>query len=447
MNSKKFVFLFVMALFQMAINNSFGQVNNVKLLDLTGNTYNTGTSFYINIGTQMQVTTDYTFEAWLYVDTKPSGASGYYPVIMDRRTVFSWFLIDDPSSTGSTYCLRFVARDNADGIIASVRSDGSSGSTHTPMNLQDWYHIAVSRDGTTLKLFINGTIVDQSNDVNFVLSTPTGNPVNYGARYWGSYQRFIDGALDECRYSDVSRYSINFSINTNSPPHDTTGDPNTILLFNFNHSNLDNATTANSYTAASHGTLSYADWDGFPTDKLPLPVTYLKELSGEVINENAIELSWVTASEMHNQGFEVQRSADGENWDSIGFIDGMGNSNVPHGYFFRDVKPLSGNYYRLKQMDWDGRITYSGIEWISLEQTSSLRIYPNPASGFIRIVGMNSSQIKKVELYNLTGKRMNDLILNSDNSIDISSLIKGIYFIKISTNDGEVFTKRFIKTR
>ena len=247
MNSKKFIFLLALLLNLLVFSDSFGQVNNVKLLDLTGNTYSSGASFYVNIGNQMQVTTDYTFEAWLYVDTKPSGASGYFPVIMDRRTVFSWFLIDDPSSTGSTYCLRFVARDASDNIIASVRCDGNDSSTHTPMNLQDWYHIAVSRDGTTLRLFINGAIVDQSTTAHFVLSTPTGNSVNYGARYWGGYARFIDGALDECRYSDLARYTSKFSINTTSPPHDTTGDPNTILLFNFDHNNLANTTSANSY--------------------------------------------------------------------------------------------------------------------------------------------------------------------------------------------------------
>jgi len=424
--------------------------NNLKLLDLTGNVYSSGTSFYVNIGTQMQVTTDYTFEAWLYVDTKPSGASGYFPVIMDRKTVFSWFLIDDPSSTGSTYCLRFVARDASDNIIASVRSDGNNGSTHSPMNLQDWYHIAVSRDGTTLRLYINGTMVDNSTDANFILNTPSGKAVNYGARYWSSspgYDRFIDGALDECRYSDMARYTGNFIINTTSPPHDTTGDPNTILLFNFDHSNLANTTSANTYAASAHGTMAYADWDGFPLDKLPLPITYLKELRGEVIHENLIELSWATATELHNSGFEIQRSVDVEHWDSIGFVTGMGSSNIPHGYFFTDNSPKPANYYRLRQMDWDGNLSYSHIKCVLLEQNIPVKIYPNPASSLIKIIGIKSNQVQKIELFDVRGKNMENILIHRDNTVDISKIIEGIYFLKISKINGEVITKRFIKTK
>jgi hypothetical protein len=180
----------------------------------------------------MQVTDSYTFEAWLYVDSKGSG----YPVIMDRKTVFSWYLIAPPNGGDGDYRVRFVARDDNDNIIASLRSDGNDGSTDTPMYFDTWYHIAVSRDGTegVARLFINGTEVHSSTDPDFVLSTPSGKSVNYGARYWASYERYLDGALDEIRYSDIQRYSSNFTITKNSYTHATTGDGNTILLFNFN---------------------------------------------------------------------------------------------------------------------------------------------------------------------------------------------------------------------
>ena len=444
MKNRRFVFFIALMLSLLNFSDSFAQLN-VKLLDLTSNSYSSGSSFFVNIGTQMQVTGDYTFEAWLYVDSKPSGASGYFPVIMDRRTVFSFFLIDDPSSTGSTYCLRFVARDNSDNIIASMRCDGNYGSTYTPMNLQDWYHVAVSRDGTTARLFVNGTIVDYTTDANFILSTPTGNAYNVGARWWGSYDRFIDGALDEVRYSDVCRYTINFTINTNTPPHDTTGDPNTVLLFNFDNSNLDNSTSANSYTASAHGSLTYANWDGFPTDKLPLPITYFKELSGEVYSKDKVRLSWATATEQNNRGFEIQRSIDGENWDSLGFVQGMGTSNFFHGYLFTDEHPKEKNYYRLKQMDMDGHVSFTHAVYISLSPENQVIIYPNPATGFVKIIGINPRQIQEVEIFDLTGDRIENLVLSNSNTIDISTIDKGVYLLKIKKINGDIIIKRFVK--
>ena len=78
----------------------------------------------------MQVTGTWTFEGWLYVDSRDAST---YPVIMDRRTVFSWYLIDGAS--GGDYTVRFVARYDNDLIIASLRCDGIDGSTATQKNI------------------------------------------------------------------------------------------------------------------------------------------------------------------------------------------------------------------------------------------------------------------------------------------------------------------------
>ena len=122
----------------------------------------------------MQVSSTYTFEAWIYID---SYTSGNFPVIMDRKTVFSLYLIEKPSGGTGDFRIRFVARDNSDNIIASIRNDGTLGSTDYTMDLHKWHHVAISRDGTTARLFVDGNLPDSSTDPDFVLSTPSGNSV------------------------------------------------------------------------------------------------------------------------------------------------------------------------------------------------------------------------------------------------------------------------------
>ena len=89
-----------------------------------------------------------------------------------------------------------------------------------------------------------------------------------------------------------------------------------------------------------------------------LPVTLLN-FDG-VIKDNSALLSWSTSSEINNKGFEVQKSYDGRNFSTIGFVAGAGTSSLINKYNYTDIKVESGsNYYRLKQIDIDDKFTYS----------------------------------------------------------------------------------------
>lgn len=419
--------------------------NNVKILNLIDNhttSTSTNQSFYVGTLSNplMQVTSYYTFEAWLYVD---SYSVNEWSVIMDRQEVFSFYLIDKTSG-GGHYRLRFVARNSSDAVIAEIRSDGLNGSTDYQMDLFTWYHVAVSRDGTTTRLFINGNLTDSSTDGDFVLSTPSGNPVNFGARYRSSYERFLDGAMDEIRYSDTSRYTSAFTISTNSLPHDTINDMNTILLFNFNDSSVTNSTSADSYTAYKHNSpFTYSDWDNFPANFLPLPVKYIDGLKAK-FSDNKVILTWATASEKYNKGYELQHSIDNQNWDSINFISGAGNSNTIRKYSAIDNNPFNTNYYRLKQIDYNGLESFSNTEYLSLLQENNYSVFPNPASNILYINGINNNQIQEVIIYNTLGNEIIKVEVNN-NSIDISTLKTGVYYIKIKNSGADFIVKRFIK--
>ena len=98
--------------------------------------------------------------------------------------------------------------------------------------------------------------------------------------------------------------------------------------------------------------------------------------------EKQVLLDWRTASETDNLGWDIERSADGRQWQGIGFRAGKGTTSVAQSYTFTDEQPLSGqNYYRLRQSDHNGQYEYSSVMQVMMptseEQTGAF--FPNPA--------------------------------------------------------------------
>jgi len=190
--------------------------DDLVFLDFDGND-----SYYVvDANNKLDVSSTWTFETWIKID---SHISGTYPVLMDRKTVFSCYLIDDADAD---YAVRFVARNSSGTIIASLRSDNSA----VNLNYGEWVHVAASRTGGKARLFINGVQVDSSTDADFSLSSST-NALNLGARYWGSYSRYLDGKIDDIRISDIGRYTSTF---TPIRKNNLESDSNTRLLMNLN---------------------------------------------------------------------------------------------------------------------------------------------------------------------------------------------------------------------
>jgi hypothetical protein len=115
----------------------------------------------------------------------------------------------------------------------------------------------------------------------------------------------------------------------------------------------------------------------------PLPVKLL-HFSIKQYN-NTVELSWSTLSETNSDYFEIQKSKDATKWEVIGKVKGQGNSNLLTNYIYLDKNPYyDSNYYRLKQVDYDGNYTYTDIEHIKIPYNS----------------------INVVKIYSLTGQEL-----------------------------------------
>ncbi|MBN2777574.1 MAG: T9SS type A sorting domain-containing protein [Bacteroidales bacterium] len=160
-------------------------------------------------------------------------------------------------------------------------------------------------------------------------------------------------------------------------------------------------------------------------------------------NNNSNQLSWITASELNNDYFEVQRSYDIANWDIIAKIDGAGNSNKLLNYSFTDEKLNQKAYYRLKQVDFDGKFEYSQIlaSECSNSLGESIKIYPNPTSDNINILIENwNSETINLEIFDMMGrliysKNLNLFNCSTKESIDLSHFKSGIYMIRFTDNN------------
>jgi hypothetical protein len=173
----------------------------------------------------------------------------------------------------------------------------------------------------------------------------------------------------------------------------------------------------------------------------PLPVTLL-DFRANLNEANGTQLKWSTSSETNNKGFEIERSADGENFENVAFVKGAGNSKTIEQYAFQ-LDYFTPAYYRLKQIDFDGAFEYSQVVY-SGGEVSEIELSPNP---FVETLKLNSnSNIDKIEIIDLTGKVLVSETINKETAeVETSHLAKGIYFINISQG-GSVQTKRIIKT-
>lgn len=157
----------------------------------------------------------------------------------------------------------------------------------------------------------------------------------------------------------------------------------------------------------------------------------------------AAYLTWETAYELNNKGYNIQHSNDGITFENIGFVPSKGNSSNNTNYEFTDFKQSLGkNYYRLQQVDIDGKITYSNIEIVVIKITkNTINIYPNPTSKIINIDTW--AKIETVELFDITGKKLKTY-LASQTKIDVSEFANGIYILKIHLALGEMVKEKII---
>jgi hypothetical protein len=243
-----------------------------------------------------------------------------------------------------------------------------------------WYHLAFVCNGTSVTCYVNGVSIG----VFFqTFSNVTGQPLHIGMAKvdgTGADLEPFRGEIDEIRIWNTARSSS--QIINNKDIALTGNEPGLVALFGFDQgiAGSDNAgltTVVDKSPNNNHGQLvnfalsgSTSNWtaNGAITT---LPVT-LRGFSVYKQNQSA-RLQWQTASEQNSKEFIIERSNDGTIYNAIGAVAAAGNSQYVRQYAYTDEHPETGNnYYRLKQVDIDGKFSYSPVVRVAFAAAQKL---------------------------------------------------------------------------
>jgi Concanavalin A-like lectin/glucanases superfamily/Secretion system C-terminal sorting domain/Protein of unknown function (DUF1573) len=150
-------------------------------------------------------------------------------------------------------------------------------------------------------------------------------------------------------------------------------------------------------------------------------------------------LSWTTATETGNKGFEIQRSKDGNNWKTIGFVAGAGTTAAEQRYSYADAAPQKGrNYYRLKQLDIDNRAKFSDVRSATFADQYTL-VYPVPTKDKV-IVELKDQKLigTQAVLSDLHGRVLQRInVTKMQQPVSLENFSAGIYLLRM--DDGEIY--------
>ncbi len=164
-------------------------------------------------------------------------------------------------------------------------------------------------------------------------------------------------------------------------------------------------------------------------------------------DDKTITLNWRTLSENNNRGFEIERSSDGNSFDSIAFVPTLSADGKGADYTFTDMPPGAGkSYYRLKQINVDNSFSYGPVKYVQFTNNNYLKVYPNPVKEKLNI---NTSYIfsnSSLKIYDAGGSMVLQKLLNGNGiiSISVTELRPGIYSAKIYDKANAV-EFRFVK--
>jgi hypothetical protein len=152
-----------------------------------------------------------------------------------------------------------------------------------------------------------------------------------------------------------------------------------------------------------------------------------------------MRFDWATATEVNNERFEIEHSTDNQIFSLVGTVAGKGTSYEKNSYKLVHYYPNIGiNYYRLKQIDYDGKYDYSEIVYVRNYLDTGISLYPNPAKEHITINSSNILTNQQFLVYDAMGRQIN-LSSSKENEytvrLNTSSLESGIYFIKLSSGN------------
>ncbi len=402
----------LLALFIFSFSNSYIQAQNNSLnFD--------GTNDYVDCGLLLPVS--YTKEAWIYI----TDLSNFNNIISGDGSSLHAFWA--PSA-------HLSAGHNVNGGWFLQVEDPATLSANT------WYHVAVTYDAATktMQLYKNGLAVGSPNTLVSPLAAD-------GHTYIGNFQEGFNafaGNINEVRIWSVARSAFDIYTNMNTPL--ATPQPNLVAYYRCNQGIASGDNTAILQLIDDSGNNKHADIKNFAmigsnSNFIALSAIVSVELlsfkaaplPSSITKSPSNLLTWQTANEVNNKAFQVERSPQPpkgafETWESIGFLNAKGKAAT---YDFTDNTPLSTSYYRLRQIDNDGKETLSkvvSVQNVPFGGKGGLKVYPSVTSHFLTV---ETSAKGNYQIINLLGQHISQGVIIPQ--VDVSLLPIGTYILKV----------------
>ena len=180
----------------------------------------------------------------------------------------------------------------------------------------------------------------------------------------------------------------------------------------------------------------------------PLPVDLLY-FGGQHISGKGNLLEWTTASEVNNDFFDLEFSLDGRSFESIATISGKGNSDIMNEYtYLHEVSKAGTYYYRLRQVDFDGRFEHSSIIVIDMGGSASeVQVYPNPTTEGVYLY--TDKTVSALVLYDGSGKKIFERAISIKKGeayyLDVEGLAKGVYYGELKGTGQQMWRFSFVR--
>jgi biopolymer transport protein ExbB len=374
-----------------------GMVAGDQVAGIIGNAGSFNTNKYVNLGAAGWFNTNsiQTFSVWANYAVVPAGNANFVALTLG-------------GSAGTQIGFR-------GGIPLQWQWGGVTWvSFAVAPSINVWHYYAFTWDGTSAKLYIDGVLKNTT-------ATLPQNGIPNGAAI-GAYMNgapvggeYFTGILDEARISIINRSAA-------------------WILTEYN----------NQFSPATFYTFSAELAASAVCAVLPITLTYFRGQAMQDYNQ----LYWETSSEINNNYFSVERTVNGVNWNELTQVKGAGNSTHTINYSWPDDAPQPGvNYYRLKQVDYDGNYTYSNTIALEDNLQFGMTVFPNPSTGLLN-VNVTSSLSDNSQLYilDVLGQTVynQSIVDNEVNALNLSYLSAGIYFVKVVNSNG-VLVKKIVK--
>jgi len=330
---------------------------------------------------------------------------------------------------GTTVCASTSFSGNSSGSGCVVDLDASNDGCMSGENESSWYYFSAATDGTYAFTIV--TSVDYDFAVWGPMASITCPPV---------------GAPIRCSYSGTSG---NTGLQTGAGDNTENASGDAVVESILAASGEQYIIVIDNYTADGSGfDLNWTLSGGATLDCTPLPVE-LTNFMGYVRAESN-ELHFETKSEVNSDFFAIQRSYDGQNFETIGKLNGVGNSTQTRSYMYDDYDVRGGVvYYRIQSVDLDGTSEYSHV--ISLERESTdIECFPNPTKGDLKFVFKeNHIGNMTIKYQNILGQTFEEEVLTEGNLKEYQSDLlidqkAGIYFVTVSDQFGNQLLKQKI---